>query len=162
MSENNENVTGLSNNEMNDISAMLKDIMENERKEMKYAKRQSFFSLIISLASLAVVIVIGVSILPLIPKANTLLTTANDVLVQTSGMIGDAQGAVKNLNEVSESLSKMDIEGMFKGVNELVEDSKSSISDAMVKINQMDIEGLNKAITDLGTVVAPLAKLLGR
>ena len=41
MSENNENVTGLSNNEMNDISAMLKDIMENERKEMKYAKRQS-------------------------------------------------------------------------------------------------------------------------
>lgn len=162
MSENEVNVTNVGAEDMNSISAMLKDIMENERKEMKYAKRQSLFSLLLSLASLAIVVIIGISILPLIPKANTLLTTANEVLNQTAGMIGDAEGAVKNLNEVSESLAKMDLEGMLTGVDELVEESKSSISDAMLKIDAMDIDSLNKAIKDLGAVVEPLAKLLGR
>ncbi|MCR5503592.1 MAG: type IV secretion system protein [Lachnospiraceae bacterium] len=143
------------------LAHMLLDIRDNERKEMRYARRQSRVALVISLACLAIVILIGFAVFRVIPKAVELIDNANGIVKDAETTLADASGILENLDKVTDELAKQDIGGLFKNVDALVIQSQTSINDAMSKVTAIDIDGLNKAIRDLQAIVEPLARLFG-
>ena len=73
-----QNVTNVSTEskeflQMQQVLEILRDIQENERKEMEYAKKQSRFAVLISCICLFLVVLVSVAALTLVPKANILL-----------------------------------------------------------------------------------------
>lgn len=88
---------------------------------------------------------------------------------QVSKILNDAQSTFQTLNTLSVEIEQADIPSLFDGVSSLVDDAQTVMSDATDSVNQatekideIDIETLNKAITDLSTIVAPLANLFTR
>lgn len=158
----NPKTENLNQSELKVIADLLKDIKVDEHKEMKYAKRQSVTSLILSILCLVIVGCIAVSIVLVIPKVNKLLKTADDTIKQASLIMEDAQTAVNNLNKVTTDLSHVNISEIVDNINGLVTESQDSISQAMKQLTSIDFEGLNSAIEDLGAIVEPLANLFGR
>lgn len=138
----------------NQIVEILKDIQVNEQKEMKYAKKQSRFAIIISIVCLMVVVCVAFAVFTLLPKANALIGT-------TESIVTEAEGAVKNLNKITTELAEVDVDGLFDNVNGLVIQSQKDVTSAMEKLNAINFEKLNGAIEDLASIVDPLAKLLG-
>lgn len=150
------------NSELKTIAEILKDIKVDEHTEMKFAKRQSVTSLILSVLCLLIVGCVAVAIVMVIPKVNKLLKTADDTIKQASMIMEDAQTAVDNLNQITTDLSQVKIDEIVTNVNNLVTDSQESIGQAMQQLNKVDFDGLNSAINDLQSVIEPLAKLFGR
>lgn len=132
--------------DLNTIAAILKDIQENEKKEMKYAKRQSIFSLLISLACLFIVAFVSFSIFKFIPKVEQIVDDAQTAVSSVNDIIGDTSVAIKNLNKVADDLARVDIDKLFE-----------EVSSAIKRLDAIDFEGLNTAIGDLGAIIAPLA-----
>lgn len=150
------------NTDLKVIMEILQDIRDNERKEMKYAKRQSVISMILSSICLVIVIMIGIAVFSLLPKVGALVRNANAIIEEASGMMSEAEDVVANLNTVTADLAKLDMNELFDNVNGLVVESENSISEAMERIDKIDFEGLNSAIKDLGAVISPLARFFGR
>lgn len=144
-----ENMNVTENNAENKNVVITSEAVEiNERQQTslmesleKLQKKQLMYSRISAI--LILILVIGfVSILPSVFKTlsvaqetmgnmNTVLTNANDTVLQSQ----------KTLDEVSG----------------LVTTTQSELIDATKKLNSIDFEGLNSAIKDLGDVVAPMA-----
>lgn len=150
------------NTDLKVIMDILQDIRDNERKEMKYAKRQSVISMVLSSICLTIVIMIGIAVFSLLPKVGALVRNANAIIEEASGMMSEAEDVVTNLNTVTNDLAKLDINELFDNVNGLVVESEDSISEAMERIEKIDFESLNSAIKDLGAVISPLARFFGR
>lgn len=94
-------------------------------------------------------------------EADTIVAAAEESLTAINGMMSDVEGVVVNVNSITEEIAKQDIAGMLENVNGFVETSDESIAVALEKINAIDFDSLNDAITDLGKIIAPLAKLFG-
>lgn len=157
-----ENIDGMINQDLKQLAKILIDIRDDEKKEMMYAKRQSIMSLVISALCLFIVICVAVAVISVIPRVNKLIVTANAVIVEAQDMMDDANSTVKNLNEITTELNKLDMDKLFGEVDELVVTSQEEIENAMGKLNSIDFDGLNTAITDLTSVIDPLAKLFGK
>lgn len=147
---------------LDEILAVLKDIQENEKQEVAYAKKQSRVALITSMCSLAIVLVMAIVVISILPMLNTLMKNANDTVVKVNTLMEETDDIVENLNKVTSDLVEMDYVGIVKDIDRLVDEAQESITSAMDKLNKVDFDGLNNAITDLGTIIAPLAKLFGR
>ncbi len=137
---------------------VLQEMRDDEKKEMKYAKRQARFSVIISALCLVLVAVMVVVILTIIPKVVTVIDTATEISENVVVILDDAGAVIKNLDKVTTELNEMDINGLFDNVNTLVAQSQESITNTMKKIEDIDFVGLNQAISDLGDIVEPMAK----
>lgn len=146
----------------NELLEILKDIQANETKEMKYAKKQSRFAMIVSLACLVIVILMGIAFLSVLPKVVTLLDGVQGIVTEANGIVSDSQEIMTDLNKVTKELAAADIDGLFEKVDALVTDSQKSVNTAMDNLNSIDFEGLNTAISDLQSVIEPLAKMFGR
>jgi ABC-type transporter Mla subunit MlaD len=122
------------------------------RTQTKWIKMQTVIvSVLIFVLALAVVV--------LIAKVNTTLDNAN-------AAIGEITALSSELNNVLEETKLAEILG---NANDLIVQSGESLSEAMTsvdealgKVEEIDIDSLNEAITDLKSVVEPLAKLFGK
>lgn len=148
--------------ELVEMLQVLKEIRDDTKKEMKYARRQTVSSLLISILCLVIVAFVGLSVVNLLPRVNKLLITTDSILAKTDGMMEDLNSAVKNLNDISNDLAKVDVNNLFSEVEDLVIESQESINSAMEKIEAIKLDELNDAIEDFGAVVEPLGKLFGR
>ncbi len=135
------------NADLNTIAAMLQDIQENEKKQTKYAKRRSIMSFVVSIFSIALIVLIGFYVLKTMPEVNKIVNKTETTIDDVSDMLVDASSAIKNLNNISKDLSKVDMDELF-----------TNVSEAVKKLESIDFEGLNTAIGDLGAVIAPLAR----
>ena len=70
------------NSELKTIAEILKDIKVDEHTEMKFAKRQSVTSLILSVLCLLIVGCVAVAIVMVIPKVNKLLIKNHYILLR--------------------------------------------------------------------------------
>lgn len=140
------------------VVSLLQDLKKDQELERKHARNQMILATITSILSLGIVLV---CVLILLPSILTTMGKVNTVLDETLGMVGQIQEIVENLDGVSNELNSMNLTAMVENVNKLVTEGQASMGEAMGKISAIDIDGLNKAIKDLGSVVAPLAKLFG-
>lgn len=147
---------------MDEILEVLRDIQQNEKQEMAYAKKQSRVALITSFCSLAIVLAMAIVIVSILPQVNTLMKNANETVVKINTLMEETDDIVANLNRVTSDLVEMDYVGIVKDIDDLVDEAEGSIVTAMDKLNTIDFETLNNAIQELEAVVAPLARLFGK
>lgn len=123
------------------------------KKQSQNARDQK----ITAIACTVLGVIFAAAFVLLIPKAvialnevSHLTSEAEYTLQQIDDMTAQAQTSLSN------------IDTMVANVNSIVTDNTDYVNDAMRDLNSIDFEGLNQAISDLESVVEPLAKLFGR
>jgi len=144
------------------IAELLQEIRNENSREMKYAKTQMQLALFTSFTSLIIIIIVAIGVAFIVPRVMMLANQADVILQQADDLMTQAETVMNNMELVTTQLAKADITGMLEDVDSLVATSQESMGEAVKKVTDIDIDSLNKAIKDLGTIVAPLAKLLGR
>ena len=91
-----------------------------------------------------------------------LLVSALIVVPKAVKLIGTAQTAVENINEVTEQLTNLKLEEAIKNIEDSTTQAMSDVSDSMEKIQTLDIESLNESIGDLKKTTDAFKKLFGR
>ena len=93
--------------------------------------------------------------------------------IKISGVISEANTAVSQISEIIKELDSIlknsGITALLNNANKLIEESGESLSgalagvdDALKKIESIDIASLNSAISDLKSIIDPLARLFGK
>lgn len=85
-----------------------------------------------------------------------------NVLPELSGVVGQMETVLANLEQVTAQLASADLAEMAGNVDALVVTGQQSLEQTMEKINAIDLETLNKAIEDLSRVIEPLARFFDR
>ena len=125
---------------------LLKDILEQTRKEAK-------FSRLLALIMAAILVVLLVVVFLLVPRAVSMMKEIETTAVEAQGVITRATETLENL------------ESAMSGVDEMTESITKTSSSLFEGINKVDFDALSKAVTDLEEAVKPLANLsrmLGR
>ncbi len=138
------------NNNAGSTEARLEELLKKQEKMLRITRLSG-------LAVLALAVTIVIACVILVPKAvNTML--------QIETLAQEASVLVENANTTLEGIDAMsaEIQTAADGINGLVEDNSSVLTESMTKLNSIDFEGLNKAITDLGAVVEPMARFFSK
>ena len=121
--------------------------MENDIKEAKYSEGTYYFTMIIAIASALTFLVILVCAVVIVPKAVSL--------------IGTAQTTLNNMQTVSEKLMDLELSDTIQNIDDNTSRAMQDVSDSMEKIESLDVESLNQAIMDLSESVENLNSLFG-
>lgn len=133
-------------------------MMEDRLEELlKKQEKQLKLSRISAIGVLALAAAIILSCLILVPKVVNTMYLIETLAEETSELVENANTTLEGIDEMS-----AEIKTAADGINGLVEDNSSVLTESMTKLNSIDFEGLNKAIEDLGAVVEPMAKFFGK
>ena len=133
------------------LQQLLEQLERSNRKQLRCARIQCIFTV----AAAVFCLLLLVTATRIVPQVQELAGRISDITAQ-------AEVVLNNLEVVTEQLAQADIAGMVSDVDTLVSGSQQGVEQALEKINAIDITTLNKAIQDLSSIVAPLAKLIGR
>ncbi len=126
--------------ENKEIIELLKKLDESSQKRVRLGRILCVLALVAALfcgATFAVVF-------SLVPQVETVLTQLQPVL--------------GNLEQTSQQLAALDLEGMVSNVDALVVTGQQTLQQSMEKLDTVDFDALNQAIRDLSAVIEPLAK----
>ena len=126
--------------ENKEIIELLKKLDESSQKRVRLGRILCVLALVAALfcgATFAVVF-------SLVPQVETVLTQVQPVL--------------GNLEQTSQQLAALDLEGMVSNVDALVVTGQQTLQQSMEKLDTVDFDALNQAIRDLSAVIEPLAK----
>lgn len=123
------------------------DNKETNRLLEQIARGSRIRTVLMAVAALCCVAAL-VLIMTLLPRVNGILTQMEHTLT--------------NLEQVSEELNRLDLEGMVTNVDALVSSGQESLKQTMEKLDTIDLETLNQAVSDLARIIEPLARLFGR
>ena len=139
-----------SNESFQSTEDLLRQILEADKKEVKYAKRAAFFMMGIFAIFLIAAIIIVPKVVITLNSANTAIMAANDTLAQ-------ANEALTGINTMTGSIT-----GTSEKMNSMLADNSQALTDAVDKMNKIDFEGLNQAIQDLQDAVGPFATFMNK
>ncbi len=132
------------------MESRLEELLKKQEKQLKITRLSGF-----AVLALAVALIIACVIL--VPKAVSTMHQMEVLAEEASALMENANNTLEGIDEMS-----AEIKTAADGINGLVEDNSSVLTESMTKLNSIDFEGLNKAITDLGAVVEPMAKFFGK
>ena len=132
------------------MEELLRQILEADRKEVKYAKRASIFAF-------GLFVILLVAAVVIVPKVIETLTNIDTIVIQAGSTIEEAGTALDNINEMSGSITQTS-----ENMNPMLTDNSESLTDAVEKMNNIDFEGLNQAISDLQDAVGPFASFMNK
>ena len=130
--------------------ARLEELLKKQEKMLKITRLSG-------LAVLALAVAIVIACVILVPKAVSTMMQIESLAQEASVLGENANTTLEGIDEMSS-----EIKTAADGINGLVEDNSSVLTESMTKLNSIDFEGLNKAITDLGAVVEPMARFFGK
>ena len=130
--------------------ARLEELLKKQEKMLKITRLSG-------LAVLALAVAIVIACVILVPKAVRTMMQIESLAQEASVLVENANTTLEGIDEMSS-----EIKTAADGINGLVEDNSSVLTESMTKLNSIDFEGLNKAITDLGAVVEPMARFFGK
>lgn len=112
----------------------------------KYVKRQYYFSMATAICSIGILVVAAIAAVTVVPAL--------------TGTLNEVRTAMHNLNTMTENLNEM-MQTLSSVTDELAP-SLEGLREVTEGIESVDFARLNQAISDLQSVVSPLAKLFGR
>ncbi|MCR4744727.1 MAG: hypothetical protein K5894_05795 [Lachnospiraceae bacterium] len=120
---------------------LLKELLEETRKNAKYQKRtmQILFGLFLILLVAAIVI----------------LPQVYGILASAKGIVTQAESSLLQINEMTASITETS-----RNLNNMVSQNAAPLADSMSKLQNIDFDGLNQAISDLQAAVGPFAKVM--
>ena len=122
-----------------ELHLILERLEKNSRRQLLHARLQTLLGILCALFCG----ILLMNLLAFVPKLDSLITQAEVLL--------------RDLDTVTQQLSKLDLSQMVENINGLVTTSQSGVEEALSKINEIDFETLNQAVKDLSKVVKPLA-----
>ena len=93
----------------------------------------------------------------MIPKVNSVLRQADEVMTDAQGILQNADEAISNISAMSSEVTEVS-----HGLNVFITQNAETLTDAAKDISEIDFEGLNTAIRDLQDAVGPFAKMMNR
>ena len=138
-----------------DLEELLRQILEADKKEVRYAKLAALFSFGLFVILLIVAAILVPKVVSTLATVNSTIITAGQTIENANGTIEQANGAIEGINEMTSSIT-----GTSENMNTMLTDNSQSLTDAVEKMNNIDFEGLNKAIQDLQDAVGPFANLM--
>lgn len=130
------------------------DLLVELLKEQKKAGRRS---LITTIALVAICLLVGISVLIIVPRVNDTLNNAYEAIDNIQTVVANADSAI---DSVEKSLTGID--EMVKNVDKVVVNNTDSVSKTVDRMSKIDIDSLNKSIKDLSDIIAPMAKFFRR
>ena len=122
-----------------ELHLILERLEKTSRRQLLHARLQTLLGILCALFCG----ILLMNLLAFVPKLDSLITQAEVLL--------------RDLDTVTQQLSKLDLSQMVENINGLVTTSQSGVEEALSKINEIDFETLNQAVKDLSKVVKPLA-----
>jgi len=116
-------------------------------EEKNYEKKQYRMAKISAAANVGMLIVVILCAVVLVPRFLHTMNQVDEVMVDLEVVV----------SELAQTLPTM-----MEELSVLVNSSEIGIAQAIEKMNAIDIETLNNAISDLQTVIEPLARFFGR
>lgn len=114
---------------------------------------------------LAVVVLTAALILP---KAFGILSDAQEITAQVQEMAGQAESVLTDAQQIVSQVREGDPKKLMDSLNSLASEGEAAMLDCVEQVtravdilDKMDIDSLNTAVNNLGTAIAPLAKLFG-
>lgn len=124
----------------------------NISPEARRSKWTFYFTMITSVCSVAMFLILLIVAVAVVPKAIKLM--------------GTAQTAVENIEEVSNELSEkvmaLELADTIKNIEETTTQAMTDVSESMEKIQSLDVDTLNESIQDLKKTTDAFKKLFGR
>lgn len=133
--------------ENKEVLELLKQIEKSNRQQVRSTRLMCIFALIAALCC----VVTFVTIFSFVPQINSILPKVDTAVTQMQTVLG-------NLEQTTEQLASVDLEGMVTDVDALVVSGQQSLEQTMEKLENIDLDTLNQAIKDLSSVIEPLAK----
>jgi hypothetical protein len=129
---------------------------------VKIAKKQLFWTRLLTLLILALLVCLVVIWM----RAYPVLT---DLAAQADALMTEVQVVVADLDQVAKSLQKVDFSALADNVDVMVRETGDAVTGAMEEMDEalqtiknLDIQALNDGIAKFNSVVEPLARLFGR
>ncbi len=124
----------------------------NISPEARRSKWTFYFTMITAVCSVAMFLILLIVAVAVVPKALKLM--------------GTAQTAVENIEEVSNELSEkvmaLELADAIKNIEETTTQAMTDVSESMEKIQSLDVDTLNESIQDLKKTTDAFKKLFGR
>lgn len=133
---------------MMNINAAAETVKGYEKKKLLAAR----ITAVASIITLVIVIAGAAFVVPCLTKLSLALEAASASIDSAAKQVIDA-----DLPELSRS-----IDALVSSSRTAVNNANDAASAALEKIEALEIEKLNDAISDLSSIVKPLARLLGR
>ena len=122
----------------------LKEMIRNNQK------KQLFYTRILTVVLGAILASFIIALCIILPPAVRAINHIDDAVTEAADTLEKADKAIDGVNS------------MTGQVTDFIETNSESVSESMKKLQDVDFDGLNKAISDLESVVSPMAKLFGR
>ena len=120
---------------------LLKELLEETRKNAKYQKRTNQILLGLFLIFLITAIVI-------LPQLLSILASAHHIVAQ-------AESSLEQINTMTASITETS-----RNLNTMVSQNAAPLADSMNKLSSVNFDGLNDAIEDLQAAVGPFANMM--
>ena len=135
--------------ENKELLELLQKIEKANRQQVKLTRLVCIFALA---AALCCICTLGL-VYQVLPQITGILPQINSVVTQMQTVLG-------NLETATAQQSVVDFSGMISDVEALVVTAQESLEQTMRNLNTIDFQTLNQAIDDLSKVVEPMSKLM--
>ena len=143
---------------MEEVQQEIKEeIQDTMQLLLEKTRKQLFYTRILALASGGIFLVVFVAAFVVIPKVNSVLRQADEVMTDAQGILQNADEAISNISAMSSEVTEVS-----HGLNVFITQNAETLTDAAKDISEIDFEGLNTAIRDLQDAVGPFAKMMNR
>ncbi len=143
--------------------------MENENNELLSAlvreqKKTTLFLKIVAVLMAVLLVTVFLIAAVIVPKMNRTLKQAETVLADAELLAGATGTALEDIPELLSQCqgSLTGIDEMVGNVNDLVENNTEAITESIEKLNNVDFETLNQSISELHSILEPIANFFGQ
>ena len=136
---------------------LLRQILEADKNEVKYAKRAAFFMTGLFVIFLVAAVIIVPKVVETLSHVNTAVIAAGETLKGADDTLQSVNEAIENINTMSASITDTS-----ENMNAMLTDNAQALTDAVDKMNAIDFDTLNKAIKDLHDAVGPFANFMNK
>ena len=148
--EKKEDITIQNMGESSTSEDLLKKIYDNSQKQL-LIKKIELACVVICLIALLVVVI------RIVPRAVGLLDTLQDSASRIETTMDKADKAMDDVSSMANS-----VERISGGIDEIVGENGTKLSETVEKMSNIDFDGLNDAIQDLQDAVGPFANFMKR
>jgi len=129
---------------------------------LKIAKKQLFWTRLLTLLILALLVCLVVIWMCAYPVLTDLAAQADVLMTEVQGVVSDLDQVAKSLQEVDFGMLADNVDGMVRETGEAVTGAMAQMDEALETLKNLNIEELNNSISKFNSVVEPLARLFGR
>ena len=149
---------------------LLTELLKSQKKDTRNEKVSAIANAVLAVILLAAAVILIPRTVKALGELDSVVTEAQAVVEQAGPAIDQVNAAMREAETAMKNAQETLAQGSFTlgkvnravdGINSLVDQNASTLTDAMRKIDQVDFAGLNTSIRSLAEVLEPLRNFFG-